>query len=247
MCGGNAAYLVKFDPDLIHPDSLLETVKDLEKKASNSNRTIKTRIIEVPVFYDDPWTKKTMHVFRDRHQEPSMTDLEYAAKLNGLETVEEFINMHHSSPWFVSQVGFVCGVPWLYQLVSRRSQIKFLSMCGHGLIHQGTLWGTVDALLQFMLYAVLGVANVWYNTNADFEPENKYSYFNEEMVFSRPGDIFKFKPINEDEFNEIEAAVKKDTFVPKIKTVEFDLDHFLKDINNYNSNLIRELYASLKF
>jgi len=58
VCGGNAAYLVKFDPDLIHPDSLLETVKDLEKKASNSNRTIKTRIIEVPVFYDDPWTKK---------------------------------------------------------------------------------------------------------------------------------------------------------------------------------------------
>ena len=57
-------------------------------------------------------------------------------------------------------------------------------------------------------------------------------------------DLLEKGTINEDEFNEIEAAVKKDTFVPKIKTVEFDLDHFLKDINNYNSNLIRELYAS---
>ena len=245
VCGGNAAYLVKFDPDLIHPDSLLETVKDLEKKASRSTRTIKTRIIEVPVFYDDPWTKKTMHVFRDRHQEPSMTDLEYAAKLNGLETVEEFINMHHSSPWFVSQVGFVCGVPWLYELVSRESQIEVPKYVRprtdtprHTVGHGGC-FAAIYAVRGAGGYQMFGITPM-----PIFEPENKYSYFNEEMVFSRPGDIFKFKPINEDEFNEIEAAVEKDTFVPKIKKVEFDLDHFLKDIHYYNSNLIKELYAS---
>ena len=63
VCGGNAAYLVKFNPDLIHPEKLLETIKDLEKKASSSSPAIDTRIIEVPVFYDDPWTKKTMNIF----------------------------------------------------------------------------------------------------------------------------------------------------------------------------------------
>ena len=31
VCGGNAAYLVKFDPDLIHPDSLLETERFREE------------------------------------------------------------------------------------------------------------------------------------------------------------------------------------------------------------------------
>ena len=53
VCGGNAAYLVKFDPDLIHPEQLLETVKELEIKALSSAPVIRTRIIEVPVYYDD--------------------------------------------------------------------------------------------------------------------------------------------------------------------------------------------------
>ena len=64
------------------------------------------------------------------------------------------------------------------------------------------------------------------------------------MVFSKPGDIFKFKPIEEDEFKEIEFAVEKDNFEPLVKEVEFNLDDFLKDIDGYNKNLVRALYAS---
>ena len=77
-----------------------------------------------------------------------------------------------------------------------------------------------------------------------FEPDNKFTYFNGEMVFSKPGDIFKFKPIEKDEFKEIELAVDKDEFEPLIKQVEFNLDDFLKDIDGYNRNLIKELYAN---
>ena len=58
------------------------------------------------------------------------------------------------------------------------------------------------------------------------------------------GHIFKFKPIEEDEFKEIEFAVEKDNFEPLVKEVEFNLDDFLKDIDGYNRNLVRELYAS---
>lgn len=245
VCGGNAAYLVKFNPDLIHPEKLLETIKDLEKKASSSSPAIDTRIIEVPVFYDDPWTKKTMNIFRDRHQEPSMTDLEYAAKLNGLATVEEFVKIHHSSPWFVSQVGFVCGVPWLYQLVSREEQIEVPKYVRprtdtprHTIGHGGC-FAAIYAVRGAGGYQMFGITPM-----PIFEPENQYGYFNGEMVFSKPGDIFKFKPIGEEEYKDIESAVKKDTFEPKIKNVKFNLDIFLKDIESYNNNLIKELYAS---
>ena len=68
-----------------------------------------------------------------------------------------------------------------------------------------------------------------------------------ERWFSKPGDIFKFKPIEKDEFKEIELAVDKDEFEPLIKQVEFNLDDFLKDIDGYNRNLIKELYANWKF
>ena len=38
-----------------------------------------TRIIEIPVLYNDPWTRETLMRFRERHQDPKSTDIEYAA------------------------------------------------------------------------------------------------------------------------------------------------------------------------
>ena len=36
--------------------------------------------------------------------DPSATDLEYAARINGLADVEAFIEAHSGAPWFVSMV-----------------------------------------------------------------------------------------------------------------------------------------------
>ena len=57
--------------------------------------------------------------FRERHQDPSSTDIEYAARINGYKTIDDFIAAHSGAPWFVSMVGFVAGLPWLYQIVER--------------------------------------------------------------------------------------------------------------------------------
>jgi urea carboxylase len=57
--------------------------------------------------------------FRERHQDPESTDLEYAARINGHDSVQGFIDAHSGSPWFVSMVGFVAGLPFMYQMVER--------------------------------------------------------------------------------------------------------------------------------
>ncbi len=44
--------------------------------------------------------------------------------MNGLGTVENFIKAHSSQPWFVSMVGFVAGLPFLYQMVERKRQLQ---------------------------------------------------------------------------------------------------------------------------
>ena len=62
--------------------------------------------------------------FRDRHQDPNSSDIEFAAQINGYKTVDEFITAHSGSPWFVSMVGFVSGLPFLYQMVDRSRQIQ---------------------------------------------------------------------------------------------------------------------------
>ena len=39
-----------------------------------------TRVLEIPVLYRDPWTTETLMRFRDRHQNPVGTDIEFAAE-----------------------------------------------------------------------------------------------------------------------------------------------------------------------
>src|SRR6266702_2787275 len=116
ICPANASYQVKFDPDLIKPDDMLAELKRMDAAAGKSEPVIATRIIEIPVLYNDPWTHETLMRFRERHQDPDGTDLEYAARINNHDGIDAFIKAHSSAPWFVSMVGFVAGLPFLYQM-----------------------------------------------------------------------------------------------------------------------------------
>ena len=87
----NASFEVRFNPDIIHPDTMMARLKDLESAANNAERRMQTRIIEIPVYYQDPWTHETVMRFRERHQDPNATDLEYAARINAYDSVEAFI------------------------------------------------------------------------------------------------------------------------------------------------------------
>src|SRR5882757_316515 len=113
ICPANASFQIKFNPDIIRPDDILREVQAIESAASKTDPVIATRIIEIPVFYQDPWTHETLMRFRERHQDPKATDLEYAARINNYSTVDDFIAAHAGSPWFVSMVGFVAGLPFM--------------------------------------------------------------------------------------------------------------------------------------
>ena len=82
ICPANASFQIKFDPDRIKPDDMLAELKRLEAAAAQAPSVIETRIFEFPVYYNDPWTHETLMRFRDRHQDPSATDLDYAARIN---------------------------------------------------------------------------------------------------------------------------------------------------------------------
>jgi urea carboxylase len=73
---------------------------------------------------EDPWTHETLMRFRDRHQDPNATDLEYSARINGFGSKEDFIEALLGSPWLVTMIGFVPGLPWCYQLVPPEEQIE---------------------------------------------------------------------------------------------------------------------------
>ena len=116
---------MRFDPDTLAPDRLEALLREIEAEVGDAHDfEFETRIVEIPVLYNDPWTHETLMRFRDRHQDPEATDLEYAARINGFDDVQGFIDAHSSAPWMASMVGFVAGLPFLYQMVPRERQLE---------------------------------------------------------------------------------------------------------------------------
>lgn len=245
ICPANASFQVRFDPDVISPEEMMKKVKDLEHRAEDAEKRLKTRIIEIPVYYQDPWTHETLMRFRERHQDPFGTDLDYAARINGFESVEAFMEAHHSQPWFVSMVGFVAGLPFLYQLVEREKQLqvpKYLrprTDTPKLTVGYGGCFSCIYSVRGAGGYQMFGVTPM-----PIFDPEQKQSYLSDFMVFFKPGDIVKWKPIDRDEYDRILAEVEADTYVPRIAEVDFDLDAFNADMPGTNAKLMEALHVA---
>lgn len=242
ICPANASFQVRFDPDVIAPDDIMAKVKELEHKAETAEKRLTTRIIEIPVFYKDPWTHETLMRFRERHQDPNGTDLDYAAKINGFASADEFIEAHHSQPWFVSMVGFVAGLPFLYQLVDREKQLqvpKYLSPrtdTPKQTVGYGGCFSCIYSVRGAGGYQMFGVTPM-----PIYDPEQKVAHLKDFMVFFKPGDIVKWKPIDRAEYDSILAAVEDGSYVPRIAEVEFDLDEFNADMRGNNAKMLEAL------
>jgi len=244
ICPANAAYLVRFDPDLIAPDALQAVLEGIEAGIGEADLRLSTRIVEIPVLYNDPWTHETLMRFRERHQDPASTDIEYAARINGLDSVDAFIAAHSGAPWFVSMVGFVAGLPFLFQMVERERQLevpKYLSprtdtprlTLGHG-----GCFSCIYSVRGAGGYQMFGVTPA-----PIFDPAQRLPYLKELMVFFRPGDIVKWKPIDRAEYDRQVAQVEAGDYALRIAPVSFSLTEFLADPDGYNQQLLKVLHG----
>lgn len=244
ICPANASFQVKFDPDLIKPGDLLKELQGMEAAASKSDASLQTRIIEIPVFYQDPWTHETLMRFRERHQSPNSTDIEYAAEINGFTSVDAFIAAHSGSPWFVSMVGFVAGLPFLYQMVERQRQIevpKYLrprTDTPKLTVGYGGCFSCIYSVRGAGGYQMFGITPM-----PIYDPEQKVSYLTEEMCFFKPGDIVKWKPINRDEYDAALEEVERNAFEPVVRECSFSLTDFNRDIDGTNAKLMEVLHG----
>lgn len=232
VCPANASFQVRFDPDRLAPRALEELVRGVEKEVGDAHGfSLETRVVEVPVLYDDPWTNETLMKFRDRHQEPSLTDLEYAAQINGFGSKEEFIAAHHGAPWFASMVGFVAGLPFLYQMVPRARQLEVPKYVrprtdtpaltvGHG-----GCFGCIYSVRGAGGYQMFGITPL-----EIYEPGRG-------EVFFKAGDIVRFAPITRAEYDELRSSPRP----LRSADVTFSLVDFEADSDAYNARLLEVL------
>ena len=163
--------------------------------------------------------------------------------MNHYPSVDAFIDAHAGSPWFVSMVGFVAGLPFLFQMVERSKQIetpKYLRprtdtpklTIGHG-----GCFGAIYSVRGAGGYQMYGITPA-----PIFDPAQKLPYFREFMCFFKPGDIVKYRKIDRAEYDRMNAQVEAGTFDLRIRPVSFSLKKFLADPAAYNKKLEETLH-----
>ena len=206
---------------------------------------MRTRIVEVPVFYNDPWTHETLMRFRERHQDPEGTDLEYAARINGFDSVDAFVQAHSGAPWFVTMVGFVAGLPFMFQMVDRKRQIevpKYLrprTDTPKLTVGYGGCFACIYSVRGAGGYQMFGITPM-----PIFDPKQDISYLGDFMVFFKPGDIVRFRPIDRTAYDEDVARVEANRFEPLVRDFEFSLQEFHGDVDGYNAKIGEVLHGN---
>jgi urea carboxylase len=245
ICPANASYQVRFDPDRLPPEDLERLLREVDEEIGDARGfELATRIVEVPVLYQDPWTHETLMRFRDRHQEPGGTDLEYAARINGFDDVEGFIAAHAGSPWFASMVGFVAGLPFLYQMVPRERQLQVPKYVRPRTdtpaltIGHGGCFGCIYSVRGAGGYQMFGVTPV-----PIYDPSQRLPDFQDFVCFFKAGDILKFTPIDRARYDELRAEAEAGTVSLRHRPVSFSLEEFTDDPDAYNRRLLEVLDA----
>ncbi len=142
-------------------------------------------------------------------------------------------------------VGFVAGLPWLFQMVERAKQIevpKYLRprtdtprlTVGHG-----GCFGAIYSVRGAGGYQMFGIT-----PTPIYDPKQSMSYLRDFMMLFNPGDIVKYQP---DRPRRIRIAtsteVEAGRYAPRIRPVAFSLDAFKADPAGSNAKLLEALHA----
>ncbi len=242
ICPANASYLIRFDPDAIAPAAMIDELRTIAGETTLSEFSWQTRIVDVPVLFEDPWTYETLMNFRDRHQNPEGTDLEYSAQLNGFDSVEAFIDAFVGAPHMVTMVGFVPGLPWCFQMVPQSQQLEVPKYVQPRTNTPSRAVGFGGAFS--VVYPVQGAGGYQLYGRTPIEVldvDQELPDFSASMVFPNPGDIFRYRRIDREEYDAIREEVEAKTYEYPIEQVEFTPEEFFDAPVDYNATLVEAL------
>lgn len=236
---GNTAYMVLLDPEAVSPDHLLGKMRKIESRMSELI-PFESRLIEIPVLYNDPWTIACAKEFPSNHQDPSVTNIEYVAQLNGM-SVPELIKAHSHSQYLVTMKRFLPGSLCLYQMVDRSQALS----CPKYLVPRS--WGPVRALVMGGIFSTIapyrgpgGYQFLGRSPVPVYDAERKLPDLKDSTLASS-GDRFKLSPIDMDEYKDTRAKVKAGSYRYKIVKQSFDPKKYLADQESYLEKLEDEL------
>lgn len=215
-----ATLLVHYDPLTISRARLCAHLDELVKALpSIENLELFSRLIEIPVYYDDPWTRECVEDYSAKIK-PMPHNPSFIAEQNGLHSVQDLIRYHSTPQYWVAAIGFWPGLPFTFSM----DPTHFLTVPKYNPARTWTPQGAVGiggactAIYPVQTpggYYMLGRTPV-----PIWDAEQRMPEFSRSAVLLVPGDRLKYLPIDAEEFAAIERMVQAGTYRINILTYD---------------------------
>jgi urea carboxylase len=245
LCPNSTSFLIHCDPTELHPDALIAELKSIETGLGDpADFHFRSRVVDVPIMYDDPWSTECLLRYRDRHQDPDSTDLEYMARVNGFASVPDLVAAYSAPPYLVMGVGFTPACYWSAAMVPREQVIVAPTYIRPRVdtperaMSHGGCFAAIYPSPGPGGYQLIGMAPA-----PIFDPRQQLADFEESPVFTRTGDIFVYRAIDRDEFDDIRSRVEDGTFRYPVHECDFEPHRLFDDPAGYDDELLAGLYG----
>jgi len=191
---------VIFDPLRITYDELSAAIREREPELAGL-RELPSRLVEIPVWYDDPWSQACAR----QHGVPN--NMEYLAELNDT-TVQGVIDWHTGCEHWVSAVGFQ---PSTYQTLplNPTAVITAPKYERPRKTTPGRIVCLAGQITSFYPFESPGGYQLLGRTPLElYDPLQRLPDFADGPVLPRVGDRHRYLSIGEDEYRELRDRVK---------------------------------------
>lgn len=226
--------MIHFDPTVITVYQLIDKIKEAEESISGiDDMVIKSRIITLPIAFEDSQTKKAVELYlkQIRPEAPNCADgynLEYMALYNGC-SVQDIKQMLLNTYWYNSGCGFWPGGGFFWPMDPRCKMIVPKYNPPRIWTPEGAV-GIGGACLFTYTTATGGGYQLFGRTIPTFQLAMKHPQFKDSPFLYHPsGDRLKFVEVSEKEIlNIYEHVHDKTDYVYQIEESEIVVKDYVK-------------------
>lgn len=235
---GVQTVMVAFDPEQLDRDDLLDELERLDSSASLADLVLPSRILELPIAFDDEMTREAVDRYRitTRMDAPNVlerSNTDYIVQCNGFADREAFFSTFLEPEWWCASIGFFPGLPSLFSL-DPRAQISAPKY------NPTRMWTPEGAV------GIGGPAIVLY----PMESPGSYQLFGRTLPITRPaapgmtveeshvfrvGDRVSFKRVSEDKLLKIRREVLEGTYEWNIAEAAYRVSEYIADLDRHST------------
>lgn len=239
----NASYLVRYNPEVISPTDLMDYLKEIDITKSNvSELNFNSRIIEIPVWYDDPFTNEYAQRFKDRNLKHEISDFEYVMKANGYSDKKMFIEAHTDMLYMITMLGFSPGLSWAFPLgvpqekiIQARKYTSPRTQTPGQAVGIGGAFSVIYPQNSPGSYQLIGISGV-----PVYDQKKRFNAFSESVFLAKPGYLWKHRAVEEEEYRKIVKEVEQGTYHYKVKEFNFSAEEYSTRKKEYIKQLMED-------